>query len=149
MKLPEPLFALINPIMGLLLRSPIHRFWSDSLMLITFTGRNSGKQFTTPVRYVKDGDSILCFTSAENQWWRNLRNGASAQLRVAGESSPYTTSVIENNPSEIKKWLMFYLSQYPQDASYHDIALANDKSLIPEDLERASHEAIVVEAKPA
>ena len=149
MKLPEPLFALINPIMGMLLRSPIHGFWSDSLMLITFTGRKSGKKFTTPVRYVRDGDNILCFTSAENQWWRNLRNGASAQLRVAGELKHYTTQVIENNPQETKKWLVLYLGLYPQDASYHEIGLAGDKSLIPKDLERASHEAIVVEAKPA
>ena len=149
MKLPEPLFAIINPIMGMLLRSPIHGFWSDSLMLITFTGRKSGRIFTTPVRYVKHGESILCFTSAENQWWRNLRSGATVELRVAGESATYATRVIENNPEEIKKWLQFYLGLYPQDASYHDIGLARDKSLLPDDLDRASQEAIVVEATRA
>ncbi len=148
MKLPEPLFAVINPIMGMFLRSPIHGLWSDSLMLITFTGRNSGREFTTPVRYLRDGQNILCYTSSKNQWWRNLRGGALVQLRVAGQSGPYTTEVIENNPEDIKRRLINYLGVYPQDAAYHDIALAADKSLVQEDLEKASHDAVVVIATP-
>ena len=132
--------------MRLLLRSPLHSLLSKSLLLITFTGRNSGRQFTTPVRYVRDGATIKCFTSAENQWWRNLRGGANVSLRVEGREAPYYAIAIENDPEKIKQCLRHYLGLFPQDAAYHDIRLNKDKSLVPEDLESASRNAIVVEA---
>jgi hypothetical protein len=147
-KIPEPFFVIINPTMRFLLRSPLHFFWSRSLMLITFTGRKSGRQFTTPVRYVREGETVRCFTSAENQWWRNLRGGADVILRTQDRDAPFHAVVIENDPGEVKKQLLSYLSLFPQDAAYHDIRLNRDKSLVAEDLEAASRNAIVVEAHP-
>jgi hypothetical protein len=149
MKLPEPLFAIINPVMRFLLRSPAHGLLSDSLMLITFTGRKSGKQFTTPVRYMQTGDTVRCFTAAENQWWRNLRSGARVSLLIKGRSSAYQAQAIFDNPADIKKKLVSYLALFPQDAAYHDIRLNKDKSLDEQDLDQAARAAIVVEAVPA
>ena len=147
MKLAEPLFVIVNPIMRFVLRSPLHGLCSGSLMLITFSGRKSGKRFTTPVRYVQTDQTIRCFTSPESQWWRNLRGGADVVLRLRGRDYHYGAAVIENNPEEVKKWLRYYLGRFPQDASYHDIKLNTDKTLVAEDLEQASHQAIVVEAQ--
>jgi len=148
MKLPEPLFAIINPMMRFMLHLPIHGLWSNCLMLITFTGRKSGRTFTTPVRYVEIDGVVRCFTSSENQWWRNLRGGADVVLRVKGEDRPYRAIAIENDPQQVRKWLVYYLGLFPQDAVYHEIKFNRDKTLVEEDLERASHNAIVVEASP-
>ncbi len=147
MKIPEPLFAIINPIVRFLLRSRIHFFWSESLMLITFTGRKSGRQFTTPVRFIRNDETVRCFTSAENQWWRNLRGGADVVLRIGGRDAPYHATAVENDPDEVKKWLRYYLGLFPQDAAYHDIRVNRNKSLVAEDLEKSSRSAILVEAK--
>ena len=147
-KIPEPLFAFINPTVTLLLRSPLHGFWSRNLLLITFTGRNSGRKFTTPVRYVRTGDTIRCLTSRENQWWRNLRGGAEVTLRIRGKNAGYTATAIDNDPAEVRKWLVYYLDLFPRDAAYHSIKLNSDKTLVEADLECACHEAIVVEAQP-
>jgi hypothetical protein len=147
-KIPEPLFVIINVIMQFLLRSPLHFISSRSLMLITFTGRNSGRQFTTPVRYFRDGETVRSFTSAESQWWRNLRGGADVVLRIEGRDAPYHATAVENDPEEVRKKLQHYLGLFPQDAAYHDIRLNRDKSPVPEDLEKASRNAILVEAKP-
>ena len=97
MRLPEPLFAIINPVVKTLLRSPIHGFWSKSLMLITFSGSRSGRRFTTPVRYVRVGDAVRCFTSAENMWcsWAHparIRRHAPFRQRVC-ILRPYETRV--------------------------------------------------------
>ena len=148
MKIPEPLFALINPVVRSLLRSRMHGPWSKSLLLITFTGRKSGRVFTTPVRYVREGETIRCFTSSENQWGRNLRGGADVILRITGQEASYHATVIENDPEETRKWLQYYLAKFPQDAAYHEIGLEKNKSLVAEDLDRASRNAIVVEARP-
>ncbi len=117
-------------------------------MLITFTGRNSGRQFTTPVRYFRECETVRSFTSAEGQWWRNLRGGADVVLRIEGRDAPYHATAVENTPEEVKKWLRHYLGLFPQDAAYHDIRLNKDKSPVPGDLEKASRNAILVEAKP-
>lgn len=117
-------------------------------MLITFTGRKSHKVFTTPVRYVRAGSTVRCFTSSENLWWRNLKGGADVVLRLKGQEKRYHAVVTENNPDAVREALEHYLGIFPQDAAYHDIRLNPDKSLVSEDLDRASKNAIVVEARP-
>jgi hypothetical protein len=148
MRLPEPLFLLINPVMRALLRSPLHFVQSKSVMLITFTGKKSGRSFTTPVRYVRVGDTVRCFTSPQNLWWRNLRGGATVSLRIAGVNRPYFAAPIENDPAAVREALRHYLGLFPQDAAYHEIRLNRDRTLNTEDLERVAHRAIVVEARP-
>lgn len=115
-------------------------------MLITFSGRKSGRQFTTPVRYINTGGTIRCFTAAENQWWRNLRSPAEVQLRIRGKTNRYIARAVFDDPAEIRKWLVIYLGLFPQDADYHNIRLNKDKSLVEADLEHAVKNAIVVEA---
>ena len=149
MKIPESLFVIVNPIVGLLLRSPIHGFWSKSLLLITFTGNKSGRQYTTPVRYVRVGNLIRCFTSSENMWWRNLRGGADVMLRAQGEDKKFRATAIENDPDRIREALVHYLRKYPQDAAYLKIRLNKDRTLVTEDLDHASNSSILVEAEPA
>jgi len=117
-------------------------------MLITFIGRKSHKAFTTPVRYVRVGNTVKCFTSSENLWWRNLKGGADVVLRLQGQEAQYHAMAIENDPATIQPALEHYLGVFPQDAAYHNIGLNRDKSLVSADLERASRNAIVVEAIP-
>jgi hypothetical protein len=72
--------TLLNPVAKLILSSPLHGVMSRRLMLITFTGRRSGKRFTTPISYVQDGDALLF--GVGGPWWKNLRDGARAQPRT-------------------------------------------------------------------
>lgn len=148
MRVPEPLFVLINPTMRLLLRSPLHLFLSGSLMLITFTGRKSGRRFTTPVRYVRRGDTVRCFTASENKWWRNLQGGAEVTLRIRGRDLPFQATAIHDDPAKVRAGLEDYLREFPQDAAYHDIRLVGRRTLDPADLERAAKTAVMVEARP-
>jgi hypothetical protein len=45
-----------------LLRSPLHGIVGRSFMLITFTGRKSGRAYTTPVQYVQDSNTLYVGT---------------------------------------------------------------------------------------
>jgi hypothetical protein len=79
------LFAnLINPIMRTILRSPLHSILSRQLLLLTFTGLKSGKQYTTPVGYDRDGDRLTLFTASP--WWKNFESRAPVTVRVRGET---------------------------------------------------------------
>jgi deazaflavin-dependent oxidoreductase (nitroreductase family) len=148
MRIPEPLFVLINPTMRLLLRSPLHGIVSGSLMLITFTGRRSGRRYTTPVRYLQSGDVVRCFTASESKWWRNLKGGAEVALRIRGRDRRYHAVAIDDDPARVRAGLEEYLRQFPQDAAYHDIRLIGRRTPDPTDLDRAARAAVIVEARP-
>ena len=147
MRIPEPFFVLINPTMRLLLRSPLHRLVSGSLMLIGFTGRRSGRRYVTPVRYVRAGETIRCFTTKDTQWWRNLKGGAAVTLRIAGRDLPYQAVAIDADPARTRAALLDYLRAFPQDAAYHDVRIGPDRLPLPADLERAAQHAVLVEAR--
>jgi hypothetical protein len=73
-----------NPAMRLVLRSPLHALASGGIMLVTVTGRRSVRMYTTPVNYVRQGDTITVFSRRGRTWWRNLRGGAPVTLRLRG-----------------------------------------------------------------
>lgn len=60
----------VNSTVKFILRSPVHGMISKAFLLITFTGRKSGKTYTTPVSYSRRGDELSIFTHA--RWWKNL-----------------------------------------------------------------------------
>ena len=149
MKIPEPLFKIINPTIGLMLRSPAHFLMSGSLLLITFTGVRTGRSYSTPLRYLRDGETIRCFTSKDSRWWRNLRHGARVLLTLQGVGTPYQASIIVDEPDRVRQLLTDYLRQHPGDAAYHDVAVSKNGDLSEPDLERAIGQAVIMEARPA
>lgn len=76
--------SLYNPVVIRLLHSPPYGLISGSAMLITCTGRGSGKEYTKPINYVRDKDELLAVGSREHPWWRNLLGGARVMLRGRG-----------------------------------------------------------------
>jgi hypothetical protein len=84
-------FAILNrtanPLVKALLRSPLHGLASGRVALISVTGRRTGRDYTFPVFYRRDGTRVLIVPSAPERklWWRNLRQPASVRLRLAGE----------------------------------------------------------------
>ena len=147
MKIPEPLFVIVNPAMKLLLRSPFHIIVSRSVLLVTFKGRRSGKFFTTPLRYVKEGSTIRAFSSAQTSWWRNLRGGARVTLRLRGRDIQCEGRVLHVSVEEKAYLLQTYLSRFPQDAAYHDVALDRNKKPKESDIARAAEVTAIVEFK--
>ncbi len=67
----DTIFSRLNPLFVWLLRSPLQGLASGGLMLLTFTGRRSGRKFTIPVGYQRDGDVLTVMVSyaARKQWW--------------------------------------------------------------------------------
>ena len=73
-----------NDFIKFLLRSPLQGMLGDNLMLITVTGRKSGRLITTPVNYFRDGDSLWIISDRDRKWWRNVCGGAEVTLRIHG-----------------------------------------------------------------
>ena len=93
---------LQNPLMKRLLRSPVHFLVSRYYMLITVTGRKSGKIYTTPVQYKQVGNDIFVITNRDYQWWKNLRGGVEVTVHIRGVDVVGEAD-ISLNPAEIRQ----------------------------------------------
>jgi hypothetical protein len=77
---------LYNPFVRAILQSPIHDILSRSTLLLTFAGRRSGKQFTTPISYAFDGEMVTLITHRKHGWWKNFEEDAPVSVLMRGES---------------------------------------------------------------
>ncbi|MBB2989596.1 deazaflavin-dependent oxidoreductase (nitroreductase family) [Mycolicibacterium iranicum] len=80
---PEGVLRVINPTLRFVLKTPLGGAIGD-FMLVTFTGRKSGKRYSTPVSAHRlDGDLYVVL---EAQWKHNFRGGADAQVAYRGKT---------------------------------------------------------------
>ena len=96
---PRPVRILANMIATTILRSPWHRMRSDRLLLLTFTGRKSGKEFTTPLRYVQQGETLQLIVVYP--WWRNLVEDAKVRVLLRGQMRTGTAEVLPEVDGEV------------------------------------------------
>ena len=75
---------LYNPIVMWLLRSPLHSLVDKNTMLITVTGRKTGKSYTFPVSYIRNGETLLVISQRNRTWWKNLCDGAPVTIFLQG-----------------------------------------------------------------
>jgi hypothetical protein len=79
--------ASVNRVVRVILRSRWHRLLSGRLLLITVTGRRTGREHTLPVGYTETGAGVRIGVAApeRKRWWRNLVGGAPVRVRLRGE----------------------------------------------------------------
>jgi deazaflavin-dependent oxidoreductase (nitroreductase family) len=87
-------------------------FRGGDMLLLTHTGRKSGKAFTTPALFVRDGDDVVVAASnggidAEPQWWLNLQADPRGAVEIAGRRTPvHATKVDESDRQRLWDALM-------------------------------------------
>jgi len=112
-------------------------------MLITFTGRKSGKVFATPVNYVREGDDITVFSYRHRAWWRNLRGGAPVTLRVKGQDLKAVGESIEDK-NAVAAGLLAYLRKMPHYAKYFQVTIDPNGQPNPEEVARAAQNRVMI-----
>jgi hypothetical protein len=105
-----------NAIMVGLLRSPLHGMLSQSTLAMTYTGRKSGKTYTTPMNYARvreaGGEVLLTTSFRQRAWWRNLRGGAPVGLSLLGKDVKGQAEVTETEPG-VAEGLKQFLEAVP------------------------------------
>jgi len=144
MKIPEIFFIIINPCMRLLLRSPLHFILSGNVMLIAFTGKKSGRQLVTPVRYTREGNCVICLTGKANKWWHNFKEAADVKLTLKGKVVRARAQAYYDGGSKTRLELEKFLAIFPQDAIYHDIHWGKDGKLVEAELVQALPQVVMV-----
>jgi deazaflavin-dependent oxidoreductase (nitroreductase family) len=133
-----------NPVMSLLLHSPLHSLLSKNVLLITVTGRRSGRAYTTPVGYVQSGDELLIVSSPDRTWWKNLRGGATVKVRWQGRDLTGHGLAVEDQ-TEVAADLIVLLKAAPQYQKYLAVSLTPDGQPIdPAALSKAAQSTVMV-----
>ena len=127
MKVLDIMNGLANGIMTVLLRSPLDGLVSRRVVLITVSGRRSGRLYTTPVNYVRDGDIITVISRRNRTWWRNLRGGAQVTVRVRGKDLKGVAEVVVDDKEAVAKAL---LALHPRYSAERAARRAQDRVLV-------------------
>lgn len=148
--LPKPVFEyFVNPLMKALLRSPLHGLVSDALLLLTFTGRKSGRTYATPVGYEALDGTLYVTSQTDRVWWRNLRGGAEVTVRLRGERRAGFAQVIEDD-ERVADYVLGFIDRHGLD-SLNRLALAFEGDEVPDrdSLAAALGDVVVVEIELA
>jgi len=139
--------TIINPLMRLILNSPLHGMMSAGLLLINYRGRKSGKEYTLPVQYAQDGKKIYIIPGMPEQktWWRNLKGGLPVRLTLRGQVVNGNGIVLEQpgDAAEILAAAELSLKRSAQLAKMYNVRIEADGSLNTDDLRKAAEKIII------
>ena len=79
---PSTLIKMSNPVLRVLLRSPLHGALDSSVLLLHVTGRKTGRRYDIPVNYADIDGRLTVVTIAA--WRINLRGGADVEVTLRG-----------------------------------------------------------------
>jgi deazaflavin-dependent oxidoreductase (nitroreductase family) len=114
----------VNPLVSAILRSPFHRILSKSVLLLMVMGRRSGRHYTTPVGYVREGDAVTVFSTG-HRWCNNLRGGAAVAILLDGRERIGSAELIED-PARVLDEVQRHLARYGARDGGRQIGLALD-----------------------
>ena len=136
----QSLVRYCNPFMRLVLGSRAHGMMSGQLMLLSFTGRRTGRSYITPVSYVREGTNLL--VPGGGAWWKNL-TGGTARVRLQGTWHVVTPEVIRE-PVAVSAVLGRMLATNPAIAVFTGIRPGSDGRPLAKSIEREWRRGVVV-----
>lgn len=81
----KSLNTVVRPLLDF---GPSRRLLGHKIAVMTYTGRRSGRTYSTPTFYERDGDEVTITVRAPSYttWWRNFtRDGHPVTLRLRDE----------------------------------------------------------------
>ena len=133
-----------NSFVKLCLRTPLHVFMGET-MLITVTGRKTGRRYTTPVNFYRENGTLWVLTNRDRSWWRNAC-GAQVTVRIHGKEIPaYAETVLDERSVALR--LGDYFRRIPLTARPLGVR-TQAGALNMADITRLAREKLFVKVKP-
>ncbi len=134
-----------NVLMTLMLRTPLHVFLGDT-MLISLRGRRTGRKLVIPVNYFYDVDAYWVMSARSRVWWRNLQGGAPVELHLHGRDvKGFGQAILDEK--EVVGRLGGYLKHFPMAAASLKVRMENGVAN-PQDARRLARERLFVKICP-
>jgi hypothetical protein len=91
---PRAVQKVVNPIMQLLLRTPVMGAARKQLMVVSFNGRKTGRRYSFPLSAYQIDNDLYALSDAA--WTRNFRDGATAQVLHDGKTTTMRGELIQD-----------------------------------------------------
>jgi hypothetical protein len=137
--------GVLNTVMRGVLRSPLHRVVSGRVLILSLTGRRSGRTISTPLSYLREGDTVTLFTSAA--WRRNLNGGALVRLWIAGREYSGWAVTCEDDKEAVAAGLTRFLTRVSGDARYYGVTLDANKVPDPAQVSAAAQRVTMIQVR--
>ena len=135
--------SVVDWLVVAVLRSPLSPAVDGRLLLLTVTGRKTGRSYAVPVQYAAGPLYLWVWPGNPEQktWWRNLVVPAAVTLRLRGAEVVGVARVVDGavEPREAERGLLVYASRFPRTARH----IVGDE-LTRERLRRAAAEILLV-----
>ena len=126
----------VNVPMRALLWLPFATPLSGRLMLVSFTGRRSGRRYQQPVSYVQDGDTLL--TPGGGNWKLNLRGDEPIRLRLRGRDVVARPELV-SDLDQVERLLQVMTAANPSVGRFVGLRKRPDGRIDRLQLEKAVH----------
>lgn len=135
-----------NNFVAFFLRTPLHVFLGNT-MLLTVTGSRTGRKYSTPVDFYREGNILWVISNRNRTWWRNVRNSATVSLLLKGKMVNAFAEA-EMDEKAVEKRLLRYLRHTPIAAKSLGIRMENK---IPNaaDIARVAKDRLFIKIKPS
>ncbi|AQT78680.1 hypothetical protein B1R94_04605 [Mycolicibacterium litorale] len=111
---PGVVMRVVNPLIRTVLGTPLAASLGKQFMVLNFTGRKSGRQFSVPVTaHWLDGS---LYALMEAGWKVNFRGGAVAQVRHDGKTTAMRGELIEDRTAIAELFLRCASAYGPRKA---------------------------------
>jgi len=131
---------LFNPILKAVLRSPFRSLLPDNWVILTYTGRKTGKKRSLVFHFAQYKDEFIvvpgCFGELPN-WWRNFRKESEVDMFYHGKSMECLARTIEHDEADAM----------PRFAAYVRVSHADQLGITAETTEEKFNELVMAAAK--
>lgn len=98
-----------------------HRLVNNDMLLLTTTGRRTGRQHTIPLLYLRDGDSVIVIASWGGRdypphWYLNVTADPNVTVQIDG--TVWDAAAHELNDPERSAWWQHAVAAYDGYAEY-------------------------------
>jgi deazaflavin-dependent oxidoreductase (nitroreductase family) len=136
---------MTNIALSVILRSPFHGRVSETLLLLTFRGRKSGKKYRFPVGYMQEGGgTLVVLTPKMRTWWKNFRDGGPVSVYVQGKKRAGIAKVALDDEEAVAEGIRTFLRHNPKAAPMYRVELNAAGEPTLETLQRAVVHWVVV-----
>ncbi|MGD0575822.1 MAG: nitroreductase/quinone reductase family protein [Anaerolineales bacterium] len=143
---------IANPVVGLILRSPLHGMLSADVLLIRYRGRKSGATYTLPVQYVQSGNAIYILPGSPEHktWWRNLKGDAPVEILLRRQRLRAEAGLLvgQADLELLCEALALYLQGFPGLIRSYGVHRKPDGSFDAAELRKAAASLVMVRVRP-
>jgi hypothetical protein len=136
---PQRLINLMNPVVRAVLRSPLHRFFDNALLILHITGRRTCHRYDIPVGYLELEGGFVVVT--QHRWRANLRDVTAVDVTHGGRRKSMHVD-LDEDPSSVAAILHAAAEKAGWRAAQRQTGLKSNLGRPPTrfELEQAAHE---------